>query len=66
MSKKPEFRVKVENFGIYGNEWRVTILRNGRFWLSRETTYSTRHTAIRAARTIIKQVGVDWRIEVVD
>ena len=64
MSKEPEFRVKVENFGIYGTEWRVDILRNERPWLSRETTYSTRLTAMRAARTIIKQLGVDWPIDV--
>jgi len=64
MSKKPEFRVKVKNFGIYGTTWCVDILRNERPWLLRETIYSTRHTAIRAARTIIKQLGVDWPVEV--
>ena len=62
MSKKPEFSVKVENFGIYGTAWHVDILRNERLWLSRETIYSTRLSAIRAARTIIKQLGVDWPV----
>ena len=64
MSKKPEFSVKVENFGIYGDEWRVDILRNGRPWLLRESSYTTRYGAVRAARTIIKQMGVDWPVEV--
>ena len=69
MSKKPEFKVEVgvcNYVGKPGGDWYFLLLRRGHPCLWNDSYYTTRSATVRAAKSLVKALNVDWPIEVVD
>ena len=66
MSKKPEFWFIVAPQSLDSDRWVIHVARHGICYLQVDDSWLSCYGAMEAAHELRDEMGVDWRIEVVD